>query len=194
VSRGAAAPAPARPVRSARAAQIVAAARELLERQGPEALTMRALADALGIQAPSLYKHFRNKAAVELAIISDALWEVGQTSHTVVDAAEPEGAAAAAQALTAAYRSAARAAPNHYRLATQGRLDRDGLEPGLEEWAGNPWYRVTGDPVVAQALWAFAHGMVILELDERYPPGSDLDATWAAGVRVFTPSGSATPA
>jgi hypothetical protein len=27
--------------------------------------------------------------------------------------------------------------------------------------------------------------MVILELDGRYPPDSDLDATWAAGVQAF---------
>jgi hypothetical protein len=45
--------------------------------------------------------------------------------------------------------------------------------------------RVTADATVAQALWSFAHGMVILELDGRYPPGSDLDATWLAGAQVF---------
>jgi AcrR family transcriptional regulator len=165
--------------RSERAGQIVAAARSLLERDGAEALTMRALADALGMQAPSLYKHFRNKAAVELAMISDALWEIGRVSHDAV------GGGLAA--LTAAYRTEAQRQPNLYRLATHGRLDREHLPPGLEEWAGEPWYLVTGDPALAQACWSFAHGMVILELDGRYPPGSDLDATWAAGVRAFSP-------
>jgi hypothetical protein len=43
----------------------------------------------------------------------------------------------------------------------------------------------TGDYSVAQALWSFAHGMVILELDNRFPPTSDLDRTWAAGVAAF---------
>ena len=76
--------------------------------------------------------------------------------------------------------------PNLYRLATHGPLDRSALQPGLEEWAGNPWFVATGDPAVAQAFWSFAHGMVMLEIDGRYPPGSDLDATWAAGVRAFT--------
>jgi hypothetical protein len=55
----------------------------------------------------------------------------------------------------------------------------------LEEWAGNPWFVVTGDPSLAQALWSFAHGMLILELDDRYPPGSDLDSTWRAGAAAF---------
>ena len=44
---------------------------------------------------------------------------------------------------------------------------------------------VTGDPSLAQALWSFAHGMLILEMDERYPPGSDLDLTWQAGADAF---------
>ena len=172
-------PGPAPAPRSPRADQIVTAARELLERSGAEALTMRALAEALGIQAPSLYKHFRSKAALELALISDALWEIGRVSHAAVGGG--------VVALTAAYRSEARRQPNLYRLATQGVLDRDHLQPGLEEWAGNPWFLVSGDPALAQALWSFAHGMVILELDGRYPPESDLDATWAAGVHAFTP-------
>ncbi|HUY30028.1 MAG TPA: WHG domain-containing protein [Acidimicrobiales bacterium] len=44
---------------------------------------------------------------------------------------------------------------------------------------------VTGDASLAQALWSFAHGMVVLELDGRHPPGSDLDATWRAGADAF---------
>jgi hypothetical protein len=44
---------------------------------------------------------------------------------------------------------------------------------------------VTKDEHLAQALWSYAHGMVTLELDERYPPGSDLDRTWSAGAAAF---------
>ncbi len=162
------------PARSPRADQIVRAAGRLLEQEGPDALTMRRLADELGIQAPSIYKHFASKAAVELVLISDALWQIGRISH------------AAGPRLAEEYRRYATASPNLYRLATQGRLDRAGLQPGLEEWAGNPWYVATGDPALAQAFWSFAHGMVMLEIDDRYPPGSDLDATWRAGVAAFT--------
>jgi hypothetical protein len=75
--------------------------------------------------------------------------------------------------------------PNLYRLATSGPLARQRLPEGLEDWAGNPWFVVTGDAALAQALWSLAHGMVILELDDRYPPGSDLDATWRAGAVAF---------
>ena len=55
---------------SPRAQEIVAAARELLEDAGPSGLSMRALADRLGIRAPSIYKHLPDKQALENAVIS----------------------------------------------------------------------------------------------------------------------------
>ena len=58
---------------SLRAQEIVAAARELLEEEG--AVSMRRLADRLGIKAPSLYKHLPGKQALEAALISDAFLE-----------------------------------------------------------------------------------------------------------------------
>ncbi len=168
--------------RRRRAAEIVAAARSVLEDGGRDALTMRRVADELGIQAPSLYKHFASKAELELALLTDAMVEIGQAAHEALHAGGDEPAVAP---LLETYRRYSLSHPHLYRLATTGPLAREGLPPGLEEWAGNPWYVVTGDPYLAQALWSFAHGMVILELDGRYPPGSDLGATWAAGGRAF---------
>ena len=88
-------------------------------------------------------------------------------------------------ALLAAYRRVSLAEPNLYRLATGAPFPRAVLWPGLEEWAGEPFYLVTGDPALSQALWSFTHGMVVLELDDRFPPGSDLDRTWSVGVSGF---------
>jgi hypothetical protein len=42
-----------------------------------------------------------------------------------------------------------------------------------------------GDADLARAIWAFAHGMTILELDGRFPPGADLDAAWRTGIDGF---------
>lgn len=174
-----------------RAAQIAEAARRVLESDGPDALTMRRLGEEVGIRAPSIYKHFPDKHAVEVAIIEVGLAEMGEACHAAVEAPGPEGGV---RSLLAAYRRQATAHPNLYRLATAGRLPREELTPGLEQWAGEPWFLVTGDAHLAQALWSFAHGMVILELDNRYPPGSDLDRTWRAGASVFaaevTPAGA----
>jgi hypothetical protein len=77
------------------------------------------------------------------------------------------------------------AAPDLYRLATQGRLPRRELPPGLEAWAGAPFRLATGDPYRGQALWAFAHGMVVLEIDRRFADATHLDTTWAEGAAAF---------
>jgi AcrR family transcriptional regulator len=158
----------------------VAAARRILECEGPEALTMRRLGEAVGVRAPSLYKHFPDKAAVEVALIELGFAEAADAFEAAL--AERGGSLAA---LAAAYRAFARAHPHLYRLMTAGPLRRDRLRPGVEARAAAPVLRVIGDPDLARAFWAYAHGMVILELDGRFPPGADLDAAWAAGVAAF---------
>jgi AcrR family transcriptional regulator len=169
-------------VRSPRATQVVEAARRLLESDGPEALTMRRLGEMLGIRAPSIYKHFPGKPAVELAVIEDGLIELGTVLHQAV-AGAAQGEAVAS--LLGAYRSYSLAHPSLYRLATGAGLSRQDMAAGLEDWAGQPFYLATGEAYQAQALWAFAHGMVVLELDDRFLPDSDLDRTWAAGAAAF---------
>ena len=42
-----------------------------------------------------------------------------------------------------------------------------------------------GDEALARAAWAFAHGMTVLELNGRFPPGADLDAAWREGLPGF---------
>src|SRR5689334_887440 len=113
---------------SPRAREIVAAARALLEADGPEALSMRALAERLGIRAPSLYKHLPDKAALETAIVSDALSEIGDAFEAAVTRARDPLAAVAR-----AYRAWALAHPHLYRLVMDRPLDRERLAPGVED-------------------------------------------------------------
>jgi len=160
------------PTLSPRAREIVAAAREQLEQEGE--ISMRRLADRLGIKAPSLYKHLPGKPAVEAAIISDAFLE----------AAERFEAAQTLRELGAAYRAFALEHPHVYRLLFQGRLPRERLTPGAEARAAAPVIAAAGgDPDRARAIFAFAHGMVLLELDDRFPDDADLEAAWAAGLQ-----------
>ncbi|HZM31716.1 MAG TPA: WHG domain-containing protein [Acidimicrobiales bacterium] len=165
-----------------RADEVVAAARLVLERDGAQGLTMRSVAAELGIRAPSLYKHVDGKAAIEVVLIDAAFEEFGRSLR---DALRRPGRRPPLEALLAAYRRHALAHPNLYRLATAGRLPRRDLTAGLEDWAGEPFLAVAGEPHRAQALWAYAHGMVILELDGRFPDGSDLDRTWREGAAAF---------
>ena len=173
---------PSRPL-GARAAEVVAAAREILEQEGPDALTMRRIADDLRIKAPSLYKHFPNKAAIEVVLVEEALGQLGGALRAAVDGLAPLDAV---RPLLETYRRTGLAHPALYRLATLGPLRRDELVEGLEDWAGEPFLLVMGEPYLAQAVWSAAHGMVALELDGRYPPGSDLDRTWDEAAVAFT--------
>ena len=159
-----------------RAREIVAAARELLEGEGREVLSMRNLAARLGIQAPSIYKHLPGKPALEAAIISAGFEELAEAF------AETDSL----PAFATAYRAFALRHPHLYRLMTEGELARDLLVPGVEDRAAAPVVKLLGgDRDAARALWAFAHGMTILELDGRFPAGADLGAAWARGLRGF---------
>lgn len=143
---------------------------------------MRRLGAAVDVRAPSLYKHFSGKRAVEVALIEEGLLEIGHMMHRAVS---KPGRRSPTASLLATYREAALANPNLYRLMTSGPLPRAELTPGLEDWAGEPFLLAAGDPYLGQALWAFAHGMVILELDRRFLDDSDLNRTWRSGVRAF---------
>jgi AcrR family transcriptional regulator len=162
-----------------RAREIVAAARAVLEEEGSAALSMRRVADRLGIRAPSLYKHLPDKRALEAAIMSAAFEEQAGAFEEALAA----GPADPLQALAGAYLRYAREHPHLYRLMTERPLPRERLAPGVEERAALPVLQaVDGDRDLARALWAFAHGMTILELNGRFPPDADLDAAWRAGL------------
>jgi AcrR family transcriptional regulator len=166
--------------RSARAEEVVAAARRLLEEEGAATLTMRRLADRVGIRAPSLYKHFPDKAALQAAVIATGLEDAAAVFEVAVD-----GATEALTALAAAYRQFALDHPHLYRLMNTGPLPRERLPPGLEDRTTAPLLRVAGTQARARATWAFAHGMVMLEFDRRFPDDADLGAAWHAGITAF---------
>jgi AcrR family transcriptional regulator len=175
-------------LRSARVRDVVAAARTILEREGPDGLTMRRLAEHMGIKAPSLYKHVEGKEDLEALLMAEAFRELGRQLHDAVDPLRKGGARRKGLTeLARIYRQWALAHPHMYRLVTGGPLPRERLPEGLEAWAAQPVVSAAaGDPDRARAVWAFAHGMTILELDGRFPPDADLDAAWASGIAGLT--------
>ncbi len=89
-----------------------------------------------------------------------------------------------------AYRAYVLEHPNLYRLINDRPPPRHLLPEGLEDSAAEPLVAVTADGDQARAAWAFAHGMVTLELAGRFPANADLDAAWAAGVGAFAGPGA----
>jgi AcrR family transcriptional regulator len=167
-----------RPRRSARLDEILSAAERIVEDEGVDALTMRRLGEQVGMRAPSLYKHVASKEDLLAELQAQALASMGAE---LVEAGPDLGA------LARRYRAWALAHPGLYELGTRRQLARDRLPGGLEDWAAAPLVEaVGGDEHRARALWAAAHGLVDLELADRYPPGADLDAAWGALVAAFT--------
>ncbi|MDH3682635.1 MAG: TetR/AcrR family transcriptional regulator [Acidimicrobiia bacterium] len=159
--------------------QIVDVARQLLEADGPGGVTMRAIADRLEIRAPSLYKHIADKHELEVALIARGFAEQAEAfTAAISNTTEPVAA------IAHSYRSWALANPHLYALMTSNPLPRNDLPAGLEIAAAAPLVEaVHGNTDRARALWAFAHGMVSLELAKRFPPDADLDTAWATGLR-----------
>ena len=114
------------------------------------------------------------------ALIATGLEEAAEAFEAAVDGADEP-----LPALAAAYRGFALAHPHLYRLMNNGPLPRQHLPPGLEDRTAAPALRVAGSQARARAIWAFAHGMVMLELDHRFPPDADLDRAWQAGIAAF---------
>jgi AcrR family transcriptional regulator len=174
---------------SPRRDEIVSVAGRLLDAHGPEAVTMRAIATEMGIRAPSLYKHIADKRELEVALIADALAAVADVYGAAV-AGSPQPLADLARA----YRAWAVDHPHRYRLMTERPLPRAELPPGLEARAAAPVIAACGgDPDRARATWAFAHGMVMLELADRFPPDADLDAAWTTGITALAIPTHSTP-
>ena len=167
-----------------RAREIVTAARQLLEDEGLHSFSMRRLADRLGVRAPVIYKHFASKSALMAALISVGFEEQAALFETALTSSDHP-----LTAMAAVYRAYGRDNPNLYRLMYDRDLERPLLLPGSEERAVIPAIRAAGgDPDLARAAWAFAHGMTTLELNHRFPAGADLDAAWRRGMASLDPS------
>jgi AcrR family transcriptional regulator len=81
-------------VRDATTAEIKATARALLVAEGPDALTLRAIARSMGMTAPALYRYFSSHEELVGACCADLLAEITATlerARDTVDAQDPVG-------------------------------------------------------------------------------------------------------
>lgn len=171
--------------------EIVAAARDLLEADGLDGLTMAGVAARVGVRAPSLYKRLRDRAALVAAVAVDAADELGQ----VLSAADPGPGAASIDRLTAvavAYRAFARRSPRAVALlfgdptaAADPPLDaaRSAARPILEIAAAIAGPDRALD--AARVLTAFVHGFTAMESAGAFRLGGDPDAALRLGIAAL---------
>lgn len=167
--------------------EIIAAAKDLLaESANSDAVSIRAVADAVGVTPPSIYLHFADKDALIEAVCADVF---ANLHAAMVAAAEPvEKPLDKLCAYGMAYVQFALDHPEHYRLATMERHGNAGMSHIDEVLADAAFSHLTavvadcmaegifedGDPVpVALEMWAAAHGVASLMVAKPFLPWAD---------------------
>ena len=170
-----------------RSRQIAAVAKELLDAEGPDGLSMRRVAAQVGVTAPALYRYFPDKAQLEDAIISEAHWELGDACAARLVVAREEGRDELLT-LVRTYREWAREHPHLYRLVYCSPIGRNRRDPAAESYGADQLRGQVGhDPAAAGAIWALCHGIVMLELDGRMTEAMSSVAILERGVAALRP-------
>ena len=168
---------------------IVAAGRDLLEAGGLDAVTMLAVAERVGVRAPSLYKRFADRGALIAAIGGAAL-------NDLVDELEPmtrdPDPGAALVRIAVAYRAFAQRNPRAYELLFMNLPGGSRPPAELTAAASEPLLHVTerlvgseGALEAARLVTAFAHGFVSMEITGAFRLGGDVDEAYRYGVGVL---------
>jgi AcrR family transcriptional regulator len=164
--------------------KVVRAARRLLERHGD--VSMQAVAELVGVRAPSLYKRFPNREALMQAVSSDTARELGAL---IAEADRAASATAALAAMARAYRAFAHRAPRAYAILLS---DREGPSVSEREAAVAPVFArlaslVGGRQVLpaARLLTAWLHGFVSMELSGAFRLGGDVDEAFDYGLQAL---------
>jgi AcrR family transcriptional regulator len=149
-----------------------------IQLHGVERLTLRAVADRLGVSRTALYRHFTDKSTLLAAVAREGF----RTLRTELLAAW-QGAGrgvAGFDAMGMAYVQFALAHPSHYRVMFGGFVDAEAKDPEfLDEASGA--FQVLVDALVAlqrdgvvrsddtqqlaRFVWAAVHGMAMLGID-----------------------------
>jgi AcrR family transcriptional regulator len=165
-------------------AAIVAAGRRLLEERGVDALTMNDVAVAVGVRAPSLYKHVSGRSDLLRLILEDVADELTR----VLDAAAGSGDPVAdLRAMAVAYRGFAHTNPVAYTLMNTLHAPPGAAERSARSSATllRTMAEVSGSPpalLAARTLVAWANGFIMMELAGAFRLGGDIEQAWAFGL------------
>ncbi len=157
-------------------ASIVEAARDLLAEGGPARLSMRQVADRVGVSAAALYRYFENKEALVRQVIGQAFLRFGEYLERAAGT-QPRGSLERVQALGEAYLEFATENEAYFRVLFSIQRDdpraledipegggfdllREAVEDAIESGAMRP----VQPELVALYLWSVAHGVMTIAL------------------------------
>ncbi len=169
---------------------VVAAAARLLDEAPDAELTLRRLADELGVKTPSLYNHVAGLDDLLRRVAMAGIAELGDRLRT---AAMGRTGSDAIAALATAYRGFAHAHPGVYPL-TQVARPSDPEYAALSMRAGEPGQAVRGastanaEEVIhrVRTIRSALHGFVLLEHHGGFGLDVDVDETFEHLVRTLT--------
>jgi AcrR family transcriptional regulator len=182
-------------------ASVVAAAADIADADGLDALTLARLAATVGVRTPSLYNHVGSLDDVRRRV---ALVAVRELAETMRDAAVGRAGEDALIAVAAAYRAYARERPGRYAATQHAPAAADdeltaaagaAVEVLLAILRG---YGLEGDDAIhaARGVRSALHGFVALEAGGGFGLPVDLDesfermvATLARGLSDTGPAG-----
>lgn len=179
-------------------AAIVSAGRDILESAGLGGLTMQAVAQRVGVRAPSLYKRVRNRDELVALIAEATVRELGGRLDAA--AADPSvDPRRALRQLAHAARAFAHERPAGFRLifapGAEVRLDVDALAA-----ASAAVLRVAGDLAgeqhaldAARTVTAWTNGFVSMELSGAFRLGGEVDRAFEFGVTCLADAVSRRP-
>ncbi|MBO9626583.1 MAG: TetR/AcrR family transcriptional regulator [Microbacterium sp.] len=157
---------------------------EMVDRKGPERISLRDIAQGAGTSTSAVYALFGGKAQLLVAVIEHGFASFGRSQAEV----EPSGL----RALGFAYREWAKSNPALYRLMFGGAIttaddcapDAATTSTAMEPLVRALAERVDGSAVLPAAVtvWAQVHGAVSLELAGVAPEVDDWDAVYVAVV------------
>lgn len=182
--------------------RLCVAAERLFAEKGPDAVTMRQLASELGVSPMTPYRYFQDKDDILAAVRTNGFNAFAETLEAA--RASAKSARAKAAAVGDAYVRFAFEHPHTYKLMFDlNQPMGDDQHPELLE-AGRrahatqtAWVKdqiaageMVGDPEhIGAMFWAATHGVVVLEMAGKLPPGAardlhhQLSATLAKGLK-----------
>jgi AcrR family transcriptional regulator len=161
----------------------------LIQAEGVGALTLREVGARLGVSRSALYRHFADKDALLAAVAMEGFRMLRGSLRDAWQAAAP--GPRRLDGMGSAYVRFAVAHPSHYRVMFGADLSTMGetvaasddsvdafqaLVDGIVAQQREGYLRPDEPRQLALYIWAVVHGVAMLALDGRLPPGVDATA------------------
>jgi len=124
-------------LRAATVREIKDTARAMLVAEGPQGLTLRAIAREMGMSAPALYRYFPSRDELVEGLIAELFDEVSTGMETARDASPDDPVPLKLAAVSRAFRSWAVSHPAEFSLLFGNGIGGEARQPGrLQDEAG----------------------------------------------------------